>query len=531
MLNKSNYWLLVLAIAACDSEERASEEKGVIETGYLLCTTALEQCGGGSGCTDDTGAFACVAVPAECGGDATCGCWGELVCGSVACESAPSEQGFTCDGLSVADAGLPAFECSTAADCDDGNPCTQDACDGVCYNHPDVTGPCDDGNACTVDDACNLGVCSGAPLGCDDGDICTLDSCDPAKGCQHTADPGACAAQCGSNADCDDGNPCTEDACDGVCYNHADFVGPCDDGNACTVDDACNLGVCSGAPLGCDDGDNCTLDVCDPAKGCQHVAGRGACEVQCTSGADCDDGNPCTEDACDGICYNHPDVTAPCDDGNACTVDDVCNLGSCSGAPLGCDDADPCTIDFCNPGTGCQHEFSAIACGFECTTNADCDDGNPCTEDACDGICYNHADFAGPCDDGNACTVDDVCNLGACSGAPLGCDDADPCTIDFCNPGTGCQHEFSAIACGFECSTKADCDDGNPCTEDACDGICYNHPDVTGPCDDGDACTVSDVCSGGDCTGQFLTCDDGVACTFDFCSPLAGCIYDDSSCN
>ncbi len=43
---------------------------------------------------------------------------------------------------------------------------------------------CDDGNACTQD-ACNDGVCINSTLSCDDGDACTVDSCDPEAGCSN----------------------------------------------------------------------------------------------------------------------------------------------------------------------------------------------------------------------------------------------------------------------------------------------------------------------------------------------------------
>lgn len=50
--------------------------------------------------------------------------------------------------------------CTGAADCADGNACTQDVCN-------------DDGS------------CSNPPASCDDGDGCTLDACDPEAGCSN----------------------------------------------------------------------------------------------------------------------------------------------------------------------------------------------------------------------------------------------------------------------------------------------------------------------------------------------------------
>jgi hypothetical protein len=54
---------------------------------------------------------------------------------------------------------------TTLSTCDDGNACTDDACDpgGGCL-YTNNTGPCDDGWACTVDDTCVDGLCSGTQL-------------------------------------------------------------------------------------------------------------------------------------------------------------------------------------------------------------------------------------------------------------------------------------------------------------------------------------------------------------------------------
>ena len=78
-----------------------------------------------------------------------------------------------------------------APPCDDGNACTDDACDAAlgCVFTANA-GACEDGNACTAMDACSGGVCvPGPPLSCGDSNICTDDSCDPAIGCVHVPSP------------------------------------------------------------------------------------------------------------------------------------------------------------------------------------------------------------------------------------------------------------------------------------------------------------------------------------------------------
>jgi hypothetical protein len=101
---------------------------------------------------------------------------------------------------------------------------------------------------------------------------------------------------------------------------------------------------------------------------------------------------------------------------------------------------------------------------------------------------------------------------GVCTEGP--CDDCDACThTDTCAGGV--------------CSgTAYGCDDGNVCTTDACDGAggC-GFTNNTLECDDGNACTVSDRCSGGVCQGM-PACDDGNVCTVDTCDPEIGCSFD-----
>ena len=50
--------------------------------------------------------------------------------------------------------------------------------------------------------------------------------------------------------------------------------------------------------------------------------------------------------------------------------------------------------------------------------------------------------------------------------------------------------------------------------------------DVNGaPCEDGNACTINEVCIAKVCAGEVRLCDDGNICTFDFCDPEIGCFH------
>ena len=73
---------------------------------------------------------------------------------------------------------VPPPECTSSADCDDGNPCTKDACGATgCTNTPEDGADCDDGDACTDADACLEGACAGVARQCDDENACTIDWC------------------------------------------------------------------------------------------------------------------------------------------------------------------------------------------------------------------------------------------------------------------------------------------------------------------------------------------------------------------
>ncbi len=338
-----------------------------------------------------------------------------------------------------------------AGSCDDGNPCTKDACTaGVCSHKPETGLACNDGDACTANDACKTGACTGTKT------MCTaVDGCHLAGICNPTT--GTCSAPLAA-----DGTPCT-------------------DGNVCTVGDACQFGVClPKAITDCDDGNPCTVGSCASAKGCTWLAkvGGEACDDAnpctdkdvCTAGkcagkaTACSDGNPCTADYCDTVkgCVGIPSA-ATCSDGNACTVGDGCADGACkAGANKpDCDDKNACTKDSCAEVSGCVHTASAEACddGNKCTTgdkcsngtcaagtwscqcqkDADCANSNPCAIAICSGNQCVYSTKSGPCDDKNLCTTGETCANSACGGGkPVVCDDGQVCTADACDPAKGC---------------------------------------------------------------------------------------------
>jgi hypothetical protein len=408
---------------------------------------------------------------------------------------------------------------------------------------------CTDGNACTSADKCVSGSCGGAPVDCNDNNLCTTDACQPGLGCFITNNTLACddnnactggdtcaAGKCTplTKVNCDDKNVCTADSCDtltGKCSN-APIAGKCEDGNLCTTGDSCAAGACTaGLVVNCDDKNACTVDACTTATG--------LCAYKLLSGTACSDGNLCTTvDGCvTGKCVGS---TAPnCNDGNACTNDACDPLKGCvstaNSAP--CDDGDKCTL------------LDACAQGM-CKAGAakSCADGNVCTDDACaplTGTCSWSSNTV-VCNDKNACTLNDVCAAGKCTGVAKSCDDANPCTADSCNTLTGACANTALLAGACEdgnlctltdlcvagkCSpgAKKVCNDNNVCTTDSCDtatGACVFTPASGAVCSDGNNCTTGDTCVTGKCTPKVtVPCNDGNACTTDACDTAGKCTY------
>ena len=84
-----------------------------------------------------------------------------------------------------------------------------------------------------------------------------------------------------------------------------------------------------------------------------------------------------------------------------------------------------------------------------------------------------------------------------------------------------------------ECLHDASCEDNDPCTDDACVQYYCRNTDNQAFCDDGNQCTLNDVCAEGTCAGTWDSCDDQIACTADSCQAATGCEHaaDDLLCD
>jgi len=180
----------------------------------------------------------------------------------------------------------------------------------------------------------------------------------------------------------------------------------------------------------------------------------------------------------------------PCEDGNACTVDDHCDAESAclAGGPLVCDG--PCLT--CDPASGCVPK----------PATALCDDGSACTTgDHCSG-------------DANTCVLQGVL---ACTAA---------CLSGTCDAGTGCVPKPEGSTCR---EAAGPCDVVESCTGSSGDCRPDGFAAASASCDDGNACTEGDHCSGtaSVCAGAPVLCDD--PCLTGVCDPGAGCVLRDGA--
>ncbi len=148
---------------------------------------------------------------------------------------------------------------------------------------------------------------------------------------------------------------------------------------------------------------------------------------------------------------------------------------------------------------------------------------------------------SGTSEDCNTNGIPDECEIDQSSPAPNGpffCDPASPPdTLDGCDAdcnGNGvpdqCDPDSDGDGIPNVCDDcpKLNCDDGITCTMDTCDDPgtgCVNTPvsDGTG-CDDGEFCTVPDVCTGGACGGSPRDCSDGLFCNGEEACVSGACI-------
>ncbi len=500
----------------------------------------LEDAGSDTGAGDVSKADTAGPV---CPGGANCSCVEANDCDQGVClDTADGKKcaqtctqdcpgGFTCKQVGDGD---PVFVCvaNHVTIC---SPClTHSDCNGInvgtlCLDYGALGKFC--GGACKTDPDCPTDyACVDAP----DKETGKI-----SKQCKLKATvQGGSGATCAVDADCGTGESCADKKCAIVtapmcpCSKWAKVFG-----KSTTCDATNEFGTCTGKRTCLDTGMSpCSaaipaVETCNNIDDdCDGATDKLPASVTCTVATYLDGGSKsaCTKDADCTIAGEGCDLVGGTS-GECRTL-----IGACPGEPkcgakgeLLCANAKKATTEACNGldddcDTLVDEDFSwkepdsdkPLAVGALCGQGA-CAGGKVACENLIKAICTTADKVTKEsCDDkDNDCDgkVDD-----------LACDDGNECTIDVCDGKSG------------TCANKAgaDCNDTNPCTTDSCDvstGKCVN-TFAAGSCDDGDACTVGDLCvdtaekTGCAPGGAAKDCDDNNPCTDDSCDKLTGCV-------
>ncbi|MEO8603762.1 MAG: hypothetical protein ABI629_14405, partial [bacterium] len=252
------------------------------------------------------------------------------------CAAGPGNPG--CDTVSGAvnagspsPAPAPCAPCSSAAQCDDGNPCTVDACTGSCANTAGNSGaPCRaTAGVCDVAEQCD-GINPACPADAKSTAVCraSAPACDVAESCDGVADDCPVDAVAPSSTVCRaaTGSCDVAESCDGVSSGcPADAVAP-------------SSTVCRAA-----------AGVCDLAESCDGLTLVCPSDAKSTAVCRVSAGGCDVDDSCDGVgdfCPAdtlQPDGTS-CSDGAFCNGAEACASGVCQSGSA------PCAV-LCNEGT------------------------------------------------------------------------------------------------------------------------------------------------------------------------------------
>ena len=345
------------------------------------------------------------------------------------------------------------------------------------------------GTACAANGDCALGNCI-------DG-VCCESACTGCKACAGRLtgkSDGTCAPVVGGQ---DPHNQCA----DVTATNECGTDGACDGAGACrkvSSSHVCGAASCNGSTFK-------PVATCDGAGACStpttencgaYPCTTSGCAKTCSSQADCSGTNYCKiTSGTTGTCTaKNPNGTAATNtfectsnivaDGVCC--DKTCGgCMACSGAPLTGGAAGQCV----NIVAGKVAHNACTASGKVCGLDGTCDGAGSCQSTPKQGESCDSAS--------NKCSTGAKCQAGACMGGvatvcgppPAKCQDA-----GVCNPSTGlCTYATS--------SNTTTCDDGNACTvTDLCtNGTCMGSPKT---CAGAGQCKLASTCSAGTCSAQ-----------------------------
>lgn len=501
--------------AAQDAGGDASETGDTGETGDVATDTTGDLCPGGPNCkcdkNDDCDSAFCIWQPGgkRCAKPCTSECDPGFSCKNV---SSGSDSYFACVSNQL----------SLCSPCEKDGDCTVNGISAACVDYGSDGKFC--GAPCVADKDCPKGYA------CEENGGKT-------KQCklQPKLEPGSGKA-CKKDDECDTGEACGKD---GKCAKSTPAQCECspwavNKGLATTCSLANDVGTCTGSRTCGLNG----LSTCDAVAAeaeecnakdddCDGVTDNLAKDYKCSKRAFASTGSKTT-------CKTDAGCSKPgekCDD----TVGKCMDLiGECFGTPsctnggqLLCNDAktpkaEQCNLDDDDCDGATDEDFVWLQGAVTLSVGAPCGLG-ACAggQVVCQGLTKAICDTSTKSGNETCDNIDNDCD-GTTDNPTLVCDDKDACTSNVCDgPNKQCSNPVAVK-----------CDDGEQCTTDGCnkaDGKCTNTP-YTGSCDDGNACTVGDLC--GLKAGKSVclaglkakVCDDANLCTNDSCDPAKGCL-------
>ena len=499
----------------------------------------------------------------DCSNDGTCN-------GSGACRPSSSSAGCrqescaggthtfpaNCDGKgacpAVSTASCGSYVCSTTSptclntcvadhDCANGLTCLQ--------TNNRCGGKLGAGETCQADSDCSTGlVCSSEKVCCDHTCPGACQSCKvsgKAGTCSSTASgstprdkticPAAASGACGNTGQCDGSGGCDiRTSCSPnttTCPSDAHF-------QYAAIGTCSAGGVCTASAQGCDSGYLCTGGAC--ATSC--TAANAATNCDTAAGYSCIS-NICKKSPKGSTCTNSSQCsTNHCVDGTCCdsvcdTLCYACNISTTPGTCLPVPNNGTDTSSghgTCVAACQGQTQVSGLCDGAgNCKGVSSCQTGFVCANSACVPSCS-----VVPCTASDQCHVAGTCDptSGACSNPAKGdgstCNDGNACTrTDTCQAGICTGGNPVTCTASDQCHVAGTCDPAN--------GACSNPAKGDGStCNDGNACTRTDTCQAGACTGSNpVTCTASDQCHMaGTCDPASGTCSnpskaDGSTCN
>jgi YD repeat-containing protein len=259
-----------------------------------------------------------------------------------------------------------------------------------------------------------------------------------------------------------------------------------------------------------------------PHDASPDVVHEAAADAPTCTASSCNTGNPCSLDVCNanGTSSHTPQPNGTsCPQSNLCFGSGTCQSGTCTGTnPVTCTASDQCHVaGTCSPSTG--------VCSNPTVANGTaCNDGNPCDlNDTCQ---------SGACTAGGSvvCTASDSCHVaGACSPSTGVCSNPTAANGTACNDNNACTQTdtcASGVCTGSNpvtCTASDQCHVAGTCSPST--GVCSNPTAANGTaCNDGNPCDLSDTCQSGACTaGGSVVCTAIDSCHLvGTCSPSTG---------